>query len=128
MLRQFDDEAARLDDERWRGVGRGLRFTSWLALTHTHTRMVIVFDFPFFFPSLFRRNLCSAKVASRLEQIRLVEDQLLQSLLWQVVEFHLDAERLLGHRLIGRIVVLLEVRMGEGVFHGHSAKQTTEKK
>lgn len=52
-----------------------------------------------------------------LEQQRLLEDQLLEHLLRQVVQLHGNAERLLGHRLISRIVILLQVRVCERLLH-----------
>lgn len=52
-----------------------------------------------------------------LEQQRLLEDQLLEHLLWQVVQLHGDAEGLLGDRLVSRIVILLQVGMRQGLLH-----------
>ena len=48
---------------------------------------------------------------------RFFEDELLQSLFWQVIEFHLKLERLLRHGLVFRVVVLLQVGMGKGFLH-----------
>ena len=51
---------------------------------------------------------------SRPEVSGLFEDQLLEGLLGQVVELHLKLEGLLCDGLVFRVVVLLQVGMGEG--------------
>lgn len=53
----------------------------------------------------------------------LFPDELLQSLLREIVEFHLESERLFTHWLVSRIVVLLEIWVSQGLLNVDAKKR-----
>ena len=70
-----------------------------------------------------RRRSCRGRLrrrhvhGRRAEGSGLVVDELLEALLGEVVELHLEAEGLLRDGLVLGVVVLVEVRVRQGVLH-----------
>ena len=58
------------------------------------------------------------ELLAAFESGRLLKDELLQAVFWEIVQFHLVVEGLLRHGLISRFVVAGEVGVGEGRLHG----------